>query len=452
MSPNAQISRRGLLRRLAAGAALGGASGRRPLGASQSAAGMQDLERQVRSRTPREALFVHLGKDLLATIASRDGALLGFPPGHRMVSADGGTTWGAREPVRDADGRPLGDLFRGLVRLKSGALGGFYGGDGEGKSQYTAVTFFVRSEDEGRTWSRPVRIVEPNNNAWMYHNGATVTTSGRIVVSVFNLLGKTSIPERGRARFRNRVATIGHHGYEEYFTYCHVYYSDDEGKSWRPNEGKGVWGSGGELFVTLDQSAGGNYGCEEPVVAEVEPDHLLMLMRTPLGRFYQSWSDDDGKSWSLPEPTSLASAYAPAALARIPGSRDLLVVWNQASQNEIEMGLQRCRISSAVSQDGGATWQHGPNVISRRQNEVTRLEPPPIRLYRALEQAGRLPPDDLEVLYPVMAFWRDRCVVSYGCMERSFWTMDEADRNFTKQGIQTDVCVGFPISWFYTRG
>jgi hypothetical protein len=72
-------------------------------------------------------------------------------------------------------------------------------------------------------------------------------------------------------------------------------------------------------------------------------------------------------------------------------------------------------------------------------------------VYRALERAGRLPPDDLEVLYPVMSFWRDRCVVSFGCMERSFWTMDEDDRNFTKQGIQTDVCVGFPTSWFYGR-
>ena len=89
-----------------------------------------------------------------------------------------------------------------------------------------------------------------------------------------------------------------------------------------------------------------------------------MILRTPLGRFYQSWSADDGTSWSRPEPTALASALAPAALGRIPDSDDLLIIWNQASPDEIQRGMQRHRLSSAVSKDGGATWRHTGNVFS----------------------------------------------------------------------------------------
>ena len=106
-------------------------------------------------------------------------------------------------------------------------------------------------------------------------------------------------------------------------------------------------------LLTLDTSAGGHYSCEEPSIAEVSPGNLLLFHRTPVGRLFQSWSSDNGTTWSLPEPTALASSRAPAALMRIPGTDDLLTIWNQASADEIERGLQRHRLTSAISKDGG---------------------------------------------------------------------------------------------------
>jgi len=299
-------------------------------------------------------------------------------------------------------------------------------------------------------------------------HGATLTSSGRIVVSAYSMVGKT-IPERGKAPFHDQVALVGHHGYEYFFTFCFTYHSDDEGRSWQTNEGRGVWAAGGELFVTVNESAGGHYCCEEPVVAEVSPGHLLLLLRTPLGRFFQSWSKDNGTKWTRPEPTTLASAYAPASLMRIPGTSDLLVIWNQSSVDEIERGWQRHRLSSAISRDGGATWKHGRNVFSifQQAGDVTRVEPPPLRVYRAAEQSPRLPPKDVEGTYPSVSFWKDRALIRFTCIERAFYVYDEEGKTGYQRrelpplerarregrdraSISAGVCVGLPVSWFYS--
>ncbi len=408
----------------------------------------QGFVERVGTCVPRERLFLHLDHGLYAAgiIELKDGTLLSISGSDRSVSADGGKTWGEPEPVLDAEGNRLEGGIGYPLRLKSGEIGGFCSGGDRG-DQYGMSPFFCRSNDEGKTWSGPVQVGEPYNNAVMH--GAEITSQGRIVVSVYTLIGQT-VREKGRALFGDHLALVGHHGYEHFFTYCWVYYSDDEGETWQTNEGKGVWGAGGELFVTLDYSAGGHYRCNEPVVAEVGPDHLLMLLRTPLGRLYQSWSNDDGTTWSMPEPTALASALAPAALARIPGTDDLLVIWNQSSADEIERGLQRHRLSSAISKDGGATWEHGRNVFCLKEGDTTCVEPPPIRSYRAMEHAPRLPPNDLEGTYPYVSFWQDQVIVRHFCRDRAYYICDQEGRTGYESperdlGVTTGVCMGLPI-------
>ena len=103
-----------------------------------------------------------------------------------------------------------------LLRLKTGGIGGFYD-KSEPDKQYGLTPWFVRSDDEGKTWSQPVEVGEPYNNSVMH--GATVTSTGRIVVSVYKLLGKT-VWEKGRSLFGDDIALVGHHGYEHFFTYC----------------------------------------------------------------------------------------------------------------------------------------------------------------------------------------------------------------------------------------
>ena len=107
-----------------------------------------------------------------------------------------------------------------------------------------------------------------------------------------------------------------------------IYYSDDEGKTWHRN-------ANGQMLVTLDYSGQGHWTCSEPVAVEYAPNHLLMLYRTELGCLFQSWSSDDGTNWTQPRPTRLSADQSPAALKRIPGTNDLLVVWNQSKPHPV---------------------------------------------------------------------------------------------------------------------
>lgn len=459
---NSHISRRDALKTLLVGTAAGSLLPSLSLPAAEPASVFDPkFESLVRARIPEESLFLHLGKTLGSMIEMKDGNLLSVSGAGRCTSPDGGETWTEPEAMRHVDGqKKVRDGLQQVLRLKSGALGALFGPYDE-KKRYGLVTQFARSDDEGKTWSQALPIGEPYSNAVMHD--AIVTSSGRIVVPVYKLIGKVA-REKGRAFYRDTLVRVGHHSYELFFTYCWVYYSDDEGRTWHANKGKGVWGTGGELFVTLDHGAGGHYRCNEPVTAEVSPGHLLMFFRTPLGRLYQSWSRDDGTSWSLPEPTALASSLAPAALDRIPGSDDLLVIWNQHSADEIARGRQRFRLSSAISQDGGVTWKHRKNVFAQDRGDRTYVEPPPIQAHRAMEYAPKLPPDDLIGTYPWVDFWKDRAIIHYRCEELSRLNWAAYNRAYDRAtqeggepldnqplpGVSTTATVGLPISWFYT--
>lgn len=425
-----------------------------------------DFEGLVRARTPEGALFVHMSPEyggFGSMLELEDGSLLNaLSTPHKTVSTDGGQTWPPPEPLLDPDGNPVGGGSAGLVRLGSGGIGLVYGQTED--VMFGHSIWFSRSEDEGQTWSRPIRISEPYNDAY-YHNykAAIVTSTGRIVVPTYNALSgpdpvygavfdgpSDQYPAKGRALLGDGWSVVGAHDYENLLCYSWAYYSDDEGETWHRNRGHRGGGTGGELMVNIDYTGGGHHSCEEPGAAEVSPGHLLMLLRTPLGRFYQSWSNDDGTSWCHPEPTALASARAPASLTRIPGTDDLLVIWNQASADEIQMGRQRIRLSSAISRDGGITWRHGPNVLNAGESDITHVSPPPIQCYRSMLHSPRLPPDFLKGTYPATSFWQDRAIVIYRCMEGSRSAIDPETGWTSGRGVYTTVCVGFPISWFYS--
>jgi hypothetical protein len=440
----------------------------------------QEFVKQVRSYVPEDALFLHVGRNLGGMIELKDGTLMSLSAAGRSISPDGGVTWTEPEPICGEEGRPLeeglvslfpprtGWQFTGirLLRLKSGGIGGFAGESNQAKP-YGNSPWFTRSDDEGKTWSKPVRMAEPYNNAVM-HGAAALTSTGRIVAPVYDFIGQHLRRERGRAPFRDQFAFVGHHGHENAMCYCWAYYSDDEGQTWRPNDEKGIWATGAELFVTLDTSAGGHFTCEEPDVVEVSPEHLLMIHRTSLGRLFQSWSSDNGGTWSQPEPTTLASSRSPAAIARIPGTGDLLIIWNQSSADEIENGLQRHRLSSAVSKDGGETWQRGRNVFSvfQQRGDISYVEPPPIQNYRAMDLAPRLPSNDIEGMYPYLTLWKDRAIIQFGGVERARSIVDsEGKTSYERRDLPAserqrlegqkhpstsgEVCIGLPISWFF---
>jgi sialidase-1 len=118
-----------------------------------------------------------------------------------------------------------------------------------------------------------------------------------------------------------------------------VYYSDNEGATWKP----------GETILDLPQSKA---GAQEPGVIELRDGRVMLWVRTDLGRIYRAYSRDKGKTFSELQPiTGVESPLSPQSIKRHPGSGDLILVWNNSPK-------QRTPLSTAVSSDEGMTWKH----------------------------------------------------------------------------------------------
>lgn len=112
---------------------------------------------------------------------------------------------------------------------------------------------------------------------------------------------------------------------------CPVYYS--QGPCWTPREHyvarMCLSDDGGRTWRAAETEVDcPKRGAMEPVVVERKDGSLLMLIRTQMGRVYQSTSSDAGNTWTKAEPSVLPSQEAPITARMIPGTDNMLLVWN----------------------------------------------------------------------------------------------------------------------------
>jgi sialidase-1 len=357
------------------------------------------------------------------------------------ISEDRGRTWTKPFEIVSNDARVnVGRLS--LVRIAKEWPS--YGGWVKGKSSvaliYTKLAgpyhdgIYIRiSRDECRTWSKEERI-NPSPSSYIYTahlNDSAIEISGNRLIVPVSLM------------FRDLVGST-------------VYFSDDEGLTWQK--------STGEVIISRRSGNSDRGVCfshfAEPTVAELKDKRLIMFGRTLTGRIYQSFSGDRGVTWSDPEPTELASSWAPALLKTVPSTGDLMVIWNQASDEEMRSGLFRMRLSCAISTDDGKTWRYFKNLESL--DDTTRIEPPEavepadgiseagITGFRIIWPAGTslrqpdkkrypLAPGYVHVDYPSLTFTRDnRAVITYGASDYG------ADVKTTGWKLRI-----IPVEWFY---
>jgi len=178
----------------------------------------------------------------------------------------------------------------------------------------------MRSEDDGSTWSAPVEItasVKARDWTW-YATGPGVgiqTQSGRLVIPGNHAEAKTQAHR------------------------SHLFFSDDDGKSWT-------------LGATADP------GTNESQVVELADGSLLLNMRNhppkPENFRMIAKSTDGGRTLSPAVPDrALIEPPAQASLLRfsttISGSRNRLLFANPAS-------VARERLTVRLSYDEGTTW------------------------------------------------------------------------------------------------
>jgi hypothetical protein len=267
-------------------------------------------------------------------------------------STDDGITWSERKvlfefPKEPGMYWPVGPGFvdrSGVVHL----FGLHYFGTGPGGfydwENCKSFVYHVMSADGGKTWEPPVHC----EFGYLYTgavNGAVQLTSGRMLVPI---------------SYYSRRPTGKH--------VSMVSISDDGGKSWRPSQGECVVDTGGHLLEG---------GSIEPACVQLRDGRVWMLMRTQGGYLYESFSSDDGETWTEPVPSRFVSSNSPAALLRLRDGR-LVLAWNNCMSPYHEGGITtsyaRYIMAMAISDDDGKTW-HGYREISRVAGKGTVTYP-----------------------------------------------------------------------------
>lgn len=243
-------------------------------------------------------------------------------------SDDWGRTWSAPRTVVENDGGE-NVMSISLLRLKSGKLAFFYL---LRNSLHDCRPYIRLSTDESATWSKPVLVVQAPGYFVLNNDRVIQLNSGRLVVPVAFHRSKHDDPKNWKG-FDGRGIALW-------------YLSDDEGQTW--TEATTWWAA------PVHSSA----GLQEPGVVELADGSLFSWARTTLGAQYGFTSADRGKTWSAPEPTSLKSPCSPASIKRLPGSSDLLAVFNDHSDAFEFPKNKRTPLVTAISSDGGKTWLH----------------------------------------------------------------------------------------------
>ncbi|PYV28538.1 MAG: hypothetical protein DMG24_01825 [Acidobacteria bacterium] len=206
----------------------------------------------------------------------------------------------------------------------------------------------ARSRDKRKTWDPPKRIWEGRAGDLL---SVVQLRSGRILLPISYLTSRTWA-HRGT-------------GFDA-FTYMGTYdsgvlYSDDDGETWRQ--------SSAALKVPTPDL--GTIGGVEPVVIQLKNGRVWMLIRTQMGRFYESFSSDDGTTWSRPEPSPIVSSEAPAGLIRLKDGRIVLFL-NNCRRFPYAYGGRHV-LHAAISEDEGKTWRGYREAI----RDLLRNQPPP---------------------------------------------------------------------------
>ena len=221
-----------------------------------------------------------------------------------------------------------------------------------------------------------------------------------------------------------------------------VFRSDDQGRSWQKHPG-GMMG-----WFDFQGRPNGNCGqtsCFEPTIAETKDGNVLLLARSTVGRLVQSFSTDGGEHFYAVTPSDLPASESPGLMVTLPEREDLLIIWNQVSREEIRRGFRRGRLSSAISTDGGHSWENFKTLeLSDGPEDIDRLPPEfPLQMVRARDWVGAMPDKWAYFHYPNLDLVGDRVILRYN--RGSPW-LGVAEQNLKKQESIMRI---YPIAWFY---
>ena len=276
-------------------------------------------------------------------------------------SSDDGQSWTERQRLFDFPAHEGGFGYFDALTDRAGEVHVFFLNDGNTggvipksaddppiRSGRVLDIWYVRSRKHMKTWDPPKRI-------WTGRAGDLLSViqlkSGRILLPICYMTDR-SWSHRGTG-FRAFT-------YEGQFETSAIY-SDDDGQTWQQ--------SPDVLDVPVPDLS--TLGAIEPVVLQLKDGRVWMLIRTQLGRFYESFSSDEGTHWSWPRPSTILSSDSPAALVRLP-DQQILMIWNESERYPYAYGGRQV-LHAALSSDEGHTWTNHREIL----RDPARGNPPP---------------------------------------------------------------------------
>lgn len=290
-------------------------------------------------------------------------------------SDDDGKTWSNEDSIILQSEGDVNIMSPSLLRLKNNSIAMFY----LRKNSDTDCRLYMRiSSDEARTWSDPVLCINEEGYFVVNNDRVVQLNSGRLIFPAA------------------RHNTPDQHKFNNYGTIM-CYYSNDNGKTWTKS---------------TDTLTSSSVMFQEPGLVELRDGTLMMFCRTNAGVQFQSFSSDQGTTWSEMKPSCIPSFMSPASIERIPSTGDLLLVWNKKGTDQSDVIGLRSPLCMAISKNEGMTWTH-------------------IRTIEALP--------DHWYCYPSVEFADSEVLLSYSSGSRK-----------TGNGLQDIQVTHIPVEWLYS--
>ena len=306
-----------------------------------------------------------------ATIAPNGDFLLMFPDGghyggksekvNDMLayrSSNGGMTWQGPNTAFDIDYNQHGFIPltpRGTNRIyafgtqavwDNKRINGLKNANGLHEN---APIGFRYSDDDGHTWSDLTLIAPANDPGFR----------GMSVMRMCETDAGTWLLGSHEADW----------SYKPLMTRQYILRSEDRGQTWNvaPYKRHGGWCV--PQFNRMDEGRPINLGnCR-----------VFLMTRTCEGHLWGLWSEDDGRTWTHPQPTPLVHPDAPPMLFHLSDSKTLVAFhhnrysdfnYTGLSSEKSEVMKDRSEIWLATSTDGGHTWSEPRFVFANALSEA----------------------------------------------------------------------------------
>lgn len=275
----------------------------------------------VLSRTSKDNLFVAWAY----YDSSKKGRIVG------SVSTDNGKTWS--KPVTVIDTPGMSDADPAIIIDGDRIL--VYGSSVIPPNKITNTdTWITESSDEGKTWSKPVKLDTPYKYlVGKRHLGLKLKDGTLALPASYDIWAqKDWIPAKTEGEMDLKSGVL----------------LSKDGINWTGNL---------DIHLLAQKvSPFGTNGVVEPAAVELENGEIFMLLRTGTSNFYEARSKDGGKTWSQPAKNSLVGHNTPASLWKLDQNpKEIIVIWN-------DHPLERDNLSVAISKDGGKAWSQPKKV------------------------------------------------------------------------------------------